>query len=91
MVEFKGGPFIITFELRKIRLEKKITQKKLANKLGVTQPYISELEYGLRYPKLDLVGKIAKILEVCPKELINFHCYDNNNDVCFTCTIKNTK
>lgn len=91
MVEFKGGPLIITFELRKIRLEKNLTQKDLANSLGVTQPYISELEYGLRCPKLDLIEKIANILEVCPKELINFHCYDNSKDKCFDCSINNTK
>lgn len=50
--------------LRKIRVEKGITQREVAKNLGVTHMMISHLENGTRIPKLDLFDNWAHFLGV---------------------------
>jgi len=61
----------ITFNLRKIRLEKKMTQKQLARLSGLSQSHISELELGKEGPTLKAVESIANALHVHPFELLH--------------------
>ncbi|MBS4173517.1 helix-turn-helix transcriptional regulator [Bacillus sp. FJAT-49736] len=48
-----------------------MSQEDLANKLGVTKSYISKLENEKTPISLDTLGKIADILDVDPKDLID--------------------
>jgi transcriptional regulator with XRE-family HTH domain len=48
--------------LIKARQESNITQKQLAEKAGVTQPYIAELESGEANPSMETAGRIMAIL-----------------------------
>jgi transcriptional regulator with XRE-family HTH domain len=48
--------------LIKARQESNITQKQLAEKAGVTQPYIAELESGEANPSMERAGKTLAIL-----------------------------
>jgi transcriptional regulator with XRE-family HTH domain len=48
--------------LIKARQESNITQKQLAEKAGVTQPYIAELESGEANPSMETAGRILAIL-----------------------------
>lgn len=57
-------------KVREIRLEKKLSQGKLAKILGVHPTYISGIERGLRNPSLITLEKIAKALNVKIDELI---------------------
>lgn len=57
-------------KVREIRLEKKLSQCKLAKTLGVHPTYISGIERGLRNPSLITLEKIAKALNVKIDELI---------------------
>lgn len=57
-------------KVREIRLEKKLSQGKLAKILGVHPTYISGIERGLRNPSLITLEKIAKALNVKVEELI---------------------
>ena len=50
-------------QLIKKRLEKKLTQKQLANKIGTKQSAISRLESGSYNPSISLLKKIAQALE----------------------------
>ena len=61
----KIGKFIC--ELRK---SQKLTQKDLANKLGVTDKAVSKWERGLSYPDIELLIPLAKILGVSTTELL---------------------
>ena len=61
----KVGKFIC--ELRK---SQKLTQKDLANKLGVTDKAVSKWERGLSYPDIELLIPLAKILGVSTTELL---------------------
>lgn len=61
----KIGKFIC--ECRKLQ---KLTQKDLANKLGVTDKAVSKWERGLSYPDIELLIPLAKILGVSTTELL---------------------
>lgn len=49
--------------IRKYRNDKNITQKELANKLGITQQMMSNYEKGYSTPNINLAKKIATELE----------------------------
>ncbi len=51
-------------QLRKVLYEKNITQKELAEKLGVVQQRISFWTTGRFVPTLDSIRKVAEILDV---------------------------
>jgi len=57
-------------KVREIRLEKKLSQGKLAKILSVHPTYISGIERGLRNPSLITLEKIAKALDVGIDDLI---------------------
>ncbi len=57
-------------KIRKIRLEKKLSQGDIARILGVHRSYISGLERGVRNPSLATVQKVAKALKVNAKDLV---------------------
>ncbi|HJC41882.1 MAG TPA: helix-turn-helix domain-containing protein [Candidatus Intestinimonas pullistercoris] len=50
--------------IRKKREEKGISQNQLAKLLGISQPYMNQIETGSRNPTLPLLMKICDILEI---------------------------
>lgn len=57
--------------IKKIREEKKWTQTQLSKELDVSITHLSLVESGKKSPSLNLVLKIADILEVDPGDLIS--------------------
>lgn len=57
-------------KLREARLKKKLSQGDMAKILGVHRTYISGLERGRRNPSLLTIQKVAKALNISPKELL---------------------
>lgn len=58
--------------LRNARKAKGLSQKTLAERLGITQSYISRLENKLKYNKnvtIDLIRKISEELELDPVDV----------------------
>jgi transcriptional regulator with XRE-family HTH domain len=49
------------------RKELGLSQWKLAELVGITQPYLSQIENGLRTPSLELALKFSEVLNVTPK------------------------
>ena len=49
-------------QLKSIRMSEKVTQKELANKCGLTQANISNIEKGIAKPTIDSLKKIADAL-----------------------------
>lgn len=47
-----------------LRKAKKITQEKLASKIGVTRSALSQYELGIRQPDYDIINRIADFFEV---------------------------
>lgn len=52
-----------------IRKERNLSQKELAEKIGVSHWWLNHIERGKRNPSIDLVQKIAVELEVTPGEI----------------------
>ncbi|MCD7777982.1 MAG: helix-turn-helix domain-containing protein [Clostridiales bacterium] len=58
-------------KIKEIRKQKHISQKQLAEKLGISYVMISQYETGSRNPKINTINKIAAALDVDPSELLN--------------------
>ena len=74
----KIGDFI-----SKLRKEKKLTQKELADLLHITDKAVSKWERGLGCPDVSLLGELSEILDVGIGELLNGEENDtlkDNND-----------
>lgn len=59
--------------IKTIRRHKKLTQEKLAHKLGVSRQAICMWESGKRELKMSTLNKIAKMLSVSMSEIIQLH------------------
>jgi len=57
--------------ISELRKEKKLTQKELAEQLGVTDKAVSKWERGLSCPDISLLSKLSHILGVTTSELLN--------------------
>lgn len=55
--------------IRKIRLEKNISQEMLADLSGLHRTYMSDVELGKRNVSLENIDRIAKALEVSISEI----------------------
>jgi len=57
--------------VRRLRARKKLSQKALADKVGISVSYVSMLERGQRSPPLETIEKMAKALSVPPASLLS--------------------
>ena len=56
-------------KLKSIRVEKDISLRKLAEKLGVSAPYLSDVERGQRKPLSgEYIDRVAEVLNLTPEE-----------------------
>ena len=55
--------------LKHYRMEKGLTQAELADKLGVSKDYISQIERGIKNPGFKLANRISVILGKTIEEL----------------------
>jgi transcriptional regulator with XRE-family HTH domain len=56
--------------VRRLRHEKGVSQEELAESAGINRTYVSKLETARTYAGLEIIGKLAKALEVEPIELL---------------------
>jgi transcriptional regulator with XRE-family HTH domain len=56
--------------VRRLRAKKSLSQKALADKVGISVSYVSMLERGQRSPPLETIEKVAKALRVPPASLL---------------------
>lgn len=54
--------------LRRIRHQRKLSQEALAHDAGVDRAYMSRVERAVTYVGLEIIGKLADVLEVDPVE-----------------------
>lgn len=64
--------------IKKIRLEKGMTQKQVADSCGMADSAIRKYESGQITPKFDTIQRIALALEVNPGELMGLIDYGDN-------------
>lgn len=59
-------------KLRKFRRHNDFTQEQLAELLGVSVEFVSNMERGVNAPSFETIEKIAKVFNVPFNELFNF-------------------
>ena len=57
-------------EVKLLREQKNMTQAQLAQRLGVTQEYVSLVEKGVKYPGLNLGVAVARVLGTTVEPLV---------------------
>lgn len=57
--------------LKEVIDQKQITKKELSEKIGVTYNYTTELIRGVKFPRPELLVKIAEALDVDIRDLFN--------------------
>ena len=67
-------------KLKALRTAKKMSQKDLADKVGVAKSVVSFYESGDRFPSYDVLIKISRIFNVTTDYLLN-EDYDSDNDI----------
>jgi transcriptional regulator with XRE-family HTH domain len=58
-------------QIKKIRVERGLTQERLAELSGLSRQYIGDVERGTRNIALINITKIAAALNMSPSELLN--------------------
>ncbi len=78
--------------IRYLRKSKHITQKELANKLGVSDKAVSKWERGLGIPDVSLLTKLSIILDIDVESLLGGNiCHSNMNWLGILCLDTNTE
>lgn len=67
-------------KLKKLRIEKQLSQEDLANQLGVSRQAISKWEQDIALPDTNNLILIAKIFKVSLDDLVNYNDDLNNNN-----------
>ena len=63
--------------IRQYRESRNLTQKQLADQIGVTNSRISNWEQGVNRPDVDILADICHALSVSPNELLDFRLADD--------------
>jgi transcriptional regulator with XRE-family HTH domain len=61
---------VFAINLRRFRHAKGLSQEELAYQAGVNRTYMSKLEKGGSYVGLEIIGKLAVVLEIDPADLL---------------------
>ena len=70
---------LLGLRVKEFRKQKKLTQEKLAEIIGVDNGYISKLEVGQNFPSITTIEKIADVLDVELYELFRYTNYKSKN------------
>ena len=69
----------IAKKIKELRISNKLTQKQLAQQLGVSQNAVYLWENGLREPNLDMLEKISSVLGVNLYQLLDIEDFNQND------------
>jgi DNA-binding XRE family transcriptional regulator len=65
-------PIVFGKKIQRERKKLKMTQEKLAEKVGISRAYMGYIEQGRNAPSFKVADKIAKAFKVKVKDLISF-------------------
>ena len=66
--------------ISELRNKKNLTQKQLANKLGISDKAISRWETGKSFPDLDMLFRISKFFNISLENLLKARMIDDGTD-----------
>jgi transcriptional regulator with XRE-family HTH domain len=61
---------VFAANLRRLRHKRGLSQEDLAHEADINRTYMSKLEKGGSYVGLEIIGKLATVLDVEPAELL---------------------
>lgn len=61
---------LVGINVRRLRIERDMTQEAFAERSGFSQQYVSDLERGRRNPTVVSLYELASALDVAPAELL---------------------
>ena len=61
---------VFAANLRRLRHAKRLSQEALAHEAGVNRTYMSKLEKGGSFVGLEIIGKLAKVLDAEPADFL---------------------
>lgn len=61
---------IIGSTIRKLRIEKKLSQEVLSGFAGIARTHLTMIENGTKQPNFETIWKIAEALNMLPSELV---------------------
>jgi transcriptional regulator with XRE-family HTH domain len=64
--------------LRELRDKADLSLRELAKKIGISSPFLSDIELGRRFPSEEILGKLAGALNVSLEDLKQ---YDNREPI----------
>lgn len=56
--------------IRRLRVEKQLSQEEFAHRAGLHRTYVSQLERGLKSPTLDVICKVCGVLAMRPSQFM---------------------
>jgi transcriptional regulator with XRE-family HTH domain len=62
---------IVGANVRRLRVERKLTQEQLALDAEIDLTYLGGIERGRRNPSVDVLGRVAASLAVHPRDLLD--------------------
>lgn len=69
----------IGYVLKLLRIAREMSAKELANKMGVSASYITEIETNNKKPSLDMINKYSEALEVKKNTIFYFDDQGSEN------------
>ena len=60
---------LVAWNMRRLRVERKLSQERLATLAGVDRTYVSRLERSLENPSIGILDKVALVLDVSIADL----------------------
>ena len=66
--------------IKEIRTQKNITQKQIADALGMTYQQYQKIENGINIPGIDKVVKIALYLNVRLDDIVKYPVFNQKSD-----------
>ena len=75
-IQVKDDSILFGNKIRSLRVERKLVQRELAEKLNIDTPMFSKIELGVRRAKRSQVVQLAKLLHVSEKELLTLWLAD---------------
>jgi len=61
---------IVGINVRRLRIERKLTQEQLAHDAEIDLTYLGGIERGRRNPSVDVLGRLAASLNAHPADLL---------------------
>ena len=68
-------------KIKEYRKKKSLTQAQLAEFVNVDDKHISCIESGKNFPSADLIERLAKALEIEPKDMFEFYYLQEQQDL----------